>query len=532
MSVISIYQGMWNEHDKTKLVLKRIMNPLSGRGETGSIHVPAEAEGKQQRPPGQLSLWQWIALVSGPASFAVLALFYRPEGMSDMSASVLGVTAWMAIWWISECVPLPVTGFVPILVFPLTGAMSASDTFSAYGNNIIFLFLGGFLIAGALEKWQLHRRLALGIIRILGTSVQRLILGFMLATGFLSFFVTNTAAAMMMIPMGMALVAQVNTMKTEAETSDVKKFERALIFGVGYAATIAGTGTVLGGTSIPLFLAQAEIFAGVKVSFVQYIAFGIPFAFTFLILLWLYLTKIRYRMSFKTIPGGKEIVDKEHAALGRMSGEEKKIAFVGLFVSFLWISRPWLIDPFVADISDGMIAILGAVLLFVLPAKSQESPRVLVWEDTKKTPWGILIMLGGGLALAQAFSETGLSEWVGDQFLGLSGLPFLVTVLLIVTALVFMTEFTSTSATALLFVPLMGTLALSLGYDPLLVMLAATLAVNCAFMLPAATPPNSIMFGTGLVTIREMVRNGFFVSIMGIFWIVLFIWLWAPVVFS
>jgi sodium-dependent dicarboxylate transporter 2/3/5 len=469
----------------------------------------------------------------GPLAFALFALVYQPAGLSAEGSIVLGVVAWMALWWVSECIPLPATALLPIIVLPLTGVVDSGSVFSAYSNNIIFLFMGGFLLAGALEKWGLHRRMAIGIIRLLGNSAPRLILGFMIATSILSFFVTNTAATMMMLPIALAIITSVkDAEKGEAHAADSRRFEKALVFGVGYSATIFGMSTVLGGTSIPFFISHASESLGVEISFAQFAAFAVPFATVFLLCFWLYLVKIRFRMRMKTIPGGRTIIDDEHRALGRMSFEEKLVTAVGLTVSLLWFTRTWLVAPFVPEITDGMIAVVGAILLFLLPSRSAESPRLLEWSDTKKVPWGVLLLLGGGFALAGAVDSSGLSQWVGDRFIGLQGVPGVVFLIIMVVSLAVMTEFTSTGATAILFVPLMGTVAIALGHDPLFVMLAATLAVNCAFMLPAATPPNSVIYGTGLITIQDMIKAGFAVTMLGSALIVLAMYAWAPFVFT
>ncbi|TCP49928.1 sodium-dependent dicarboxylate transporter 2/3/5 [Tamaricihabitans halophyticus] len=478
---------------------------------------------------------QLVTLLLGPALFVLTMLVVRVDGLETPAVAVLGATLWMGTWWIGECVPLPVTALIPILIFPTVGALETGEAFSSYGDNIIFLFMGGFLIAIALEKWGLHRRIALSIVRVLGTSVQRIILGFILATGVVSIWITNTATAMMMIPMGTAIVAQVRDMQREssrASEEDVAKFEKSLIYGIGYSATIAGVGTLIGGTTIPVMVAQAEALVGQTVSFAQYALFGIPFVLCFMLLLWVYLTRIAFRTKMRTLPAGATVINQELKAMGPMTKPEKRIAAIGLLTALLWMTRPWLIDPFVEGISDGMIAILAAVLLFLVPAGDAEKTRVLEWRDTSRLPWDILLLFGGGLALAAAFTSTGLSEWVGDKFSLLGAAPFLVIVLVTAAILVYFTEFTSTTATALVFVPLVGAGAMSIGQDAVILMLTAALAVNCAFMLPVATPPNAIMYSTRVVTASGLLKTGFWLSLIGIGLITVFVTVWAPFVFS
>lgn len=540
MSAIGgVYGALWREHSKTKEVVRKAVRPMSspvddvGSGSNASSGGPLR--GDESGAPSSFSMGQWIGLFMGPLLFALIVIFFRPEGLGFGGVAVMGAALWMAAWWISECIPLPITALIPIVVFPLTGATDTSEVFSAYGDNIIFLFMGGFAIAVALEKWGLHKRIALGIVAAVGVSVQRIILGFILATAFVSLWITNTATAMMMIPIGTAIIAQVRALavKEGADQQDVKKFEKSMIFGIGYGATIAGVGTLVGGTSSPVFVAQVDALLGIQISFAQYALFGIPFVLVFLLCLWVYLTQIMYRTKLKHIPGGREVIDRERKALGRMSREEKLVAFAGLLVAFLWVTRAWFIEPYVISISDGMIAAFGALLLFVLPAKNKsQSARILVWEDSAKIPWGILLLFGGGLALATGFTSTGLSDWVGEQFMLLGGLPFVLILIVSVLALVFLTEFTSTTATALLFIPLMGTVAVAIDQDPVILMLATALAVNCAFMLPASTPPNAIIYGSGMVSIRELATTGLAVSMFGVILISLFVMFWAPVVFN
>lgn len=498
-------------------------------GAKSAVTSPERGTARTYRPS------QVITLILGPALFFGILLFLRVDDLETPARAVLGATLWMATWWIGECVPLPVTALVPILVFPTVGALEPDEVFSSYGDNIIFLFLGGFLIAIALEKWNLHRRIALSIVRMIGTSVQRIILGFILATGAVSIWITNTATAMMMIPMGTAIIAQVREMQRESagtDSEDVAKFEKSLIYGIGYSATIAGVGTIIGGTTIPVMVAQAETLVGETVSFAQYALFGIPFVITFLIVLWLFLTQVVFRTKMRTLPAGATVISQELKAMGPMTGPEKRVAAIGALTALLWMTRPWLIDPYVSGVSDGMIAILAAVLLFILPAGDTDESRLLEWRDCGRLPWDILLLFGGGLALAAAFTSTGLSEWVGGKFGLLDGATWVVLILITASILVFFTEFTSTTATALVFVPLVGAGAMSIGEDAVVLMLTAALAVNCAFMLPVSTPPNAIMYSTRVVSAAGLLKTGVGLSLIGIVLITLFSAFWAPVVFS
>ncbi|GAB3473266.1 SLC13 family permease [Nocardiopsis coralliicola] len=463
-----------------------------------------------------------VGLVLGPVLFALTLAFFQPESLSPEGKAVLATTLWVATWWITEALPIPVTSLLPIVLLPLTGAVDGDAVVSSYGDDIVFLFLGGFSLAIAMEKWNLHQRIALAIVAAIGTSPRRIILGFMVATGFLSMWVSNTAATMMMIPVGLAVAYQAaRSLRGGEHASDLPKFEKSIVFGIGYAATIGGLGTLIGTPPLAILSAQVGEIFDQRIGFAEWMMFGVPIAAVLLVLTWFYLTGVKFRVGFAKLPGGAEIIREERRSLGGMTFEEKTVLGVFLAVAFMWVSRSFIWDGILPGISDGLIAVAGMVALFTLPTRHPKQKRVLQWEDATKIPWGILLLFGGGLAIAGGFVETGLSDWIGAQLRGLEGINVILTIIIASALVLFLTEITSNAATGTMILPVMAAFALSLGIHPYALMVPCAMAANCAFMLPVGTPPNAIMFGTGKVTIMEMVRTGFWLNIFALVLIVL-----------
>ncbi len=475
---------------------------------------------------------QRIGLCLGPTLFMLTLLFFAPAGLSFEARAVLATTLWVAIWWITEAIPIPATSLLPIVLLPMTGALSNASVTSAYGDDIIFLFLGGFFIAIAMEKWHLHRRIALAIIAFVGTSTQRILLGFMLATGFLSMWVSNTAAVMMMIPMALAITAQVaDALQGTPEAVDIPVFEKALLLGVGYAGSIGGLGTLIGTPPNIILAAQARELFDVEIGFADWMLVGVPVVITLLAATWLYLGRIAFPMRIGGIPGGKALIASERAKLGRISFEEAVVAAVFASAAFLWISREFLWSGLVPELRDGMIAIAAAVTLFIVP-RANGGGRILEWKDSKEIPWGILLLFGGGLAIAAGFRETGLSNWLGSQLTVLDGMNLVVIIASATLLIIFLTEVTSNTATATMILPVVASLALTLEIHPFALMIPCALAATCGFMLPAGTPPNAIIFATGKLRITEMVRVGFIVNLISVVLIVVAVYYLVPPVFD
>ncbi|QUW23900.1 SLC13/DASS family transporter [Sporosarcina sp. Marseille-Q4063] len=536
--VSNVWQGLWRSHDQTKNLLnffsyKKDIEKAKQKNEQSK--QVANTGGPSQDPDNEYnrksySTAQIVGLILGPLLFLLTMLFFSPEGLSPEAKAVLAVTLWIATWWITEAIPIPVTSLLPIFLLPVTGALDSGTVTAAYGNDIIYLFLGGFFIALAMEKWNLHKRMALAIIAFIGTSTQRILLGFMVATAFLSMWVSNTAAVMMMIPMGLAITAQVaSALKGRPEEKELPKFEKALIFGIGYAGTIGGLGTLIGTPPNIILAAQVKELFDVEISFAGWMLIAVPIVVILTITTWLYLGRFAFKMSIKGLPGGKEVIQNERKELGKMIFEEKVVAAVFVFAAFMWITREFLWLGIIPELKDGMIAVLATGLLFAIPTSKKYGSRVLEWKDSKEIPWGILLLFGGGLAIAAGFRQTGLSEWIGTQLTVLEGFNIIIIITLSTLLVLGLTEITSNTATATMILPVLASLALALQIHPFALMVPAAMAANCAFMLPVGTPPNAIIFGTGKIRIVEMVRVGFFINAFALFLIVLVIYFLMPI---
>ncbi len=540
MTMKLVWDRLWQQSERTKDLLN-----VFSYANKGSAALKKEAaqhkekkqskqvmpDGDQQKKP--YSRAQLVGLILGPLLFLLTILFFEPAGLSADGQRVLAVTLWIATWWMTEAIPIPATSLMPLILLPITGAMEGSDVASSYGNDIIFLFLGGFFIATAMEKWDLHKRIALFIISVIGTSTQRILLGFMLATGFLSMWVSNTAAVMMMIPMALAITAQVAAaLKDEEHKRDLPKFEKSLLFGVGYAGTIGGLGTLIGTPPNIILAAQLDTIFGITIGFGTWMLFAVPVVLILLFFTWFYLGRINFKTSIKTLPGGKELIASERQKLGKTSFEEKVVGAVFLFAAFMWITREFFWagdDPLIVQlpgISDGMIAIIATMLLFLIPAKA--ATRILDWSDSKDIPWGVLLLFGGGLAIAAGFQSSGLSTWIGDQLTILDGLHMLLIIGGATLLIMMLTEITSNTATATMILPVVGALAVAIDIHPFALMIPCAMAANCAFMLPVGTPPNAIIFGTGKLKIIEMVKAGFWLNVFATILIVLAVYFLVP----
>lgn len=473
---------------------------------------------------------QNLGLIAGPISFLLLSTMFRPEGLSNQGCAVLASTSWVAIWWITEAVPIAVTALLPIVLFPLSGGLALTKTTAAYGHKFIFLFVGGFILAIAIEKWDLHKRIALTIIKIVGTNVSNIILGFMIATSFLSMWISNTATAVMILPIGMAIVAQ---LKNNSNTSEKENllFGKALMLAIAYSASIGGMATLIGTPPNLVFAGIMKESYGIKISFFQWFKFGLPLSLLLLSICWVYLTKISYKFEQKKFPGGKKEIFNQLKKLGKISYEEKVILSVFVLTALAWICSSFLINKFLPAIDDTIIAIIAAIILFVIPAKDRKK-RLLDWKDTAKLPWGILLLFGGGMALAIGFESSGLAVWIGSQLTLLENIPLIILLLILIVSVNFLTEITSNLATTAMLLPVLASLARAINIHPYLLLVSATVAASCAFMLPVATPPNAVVFGSGYLKINDMVKKGFWMNLISIIIITLFINFILPVIWD
>ncbi|EMF46079.1 sodium-dependent transporter [Planococcus halocryophilus Or1] len=465
-------------------------------------------------------------------------LLFNPDGLTPEAKAILASTIWIATWWITEAIPIPATSLLPIILFPMTNGLDVSATTSAYGSDTIFLFMGGFMIALTMEKWDLHKRIALTIISVIGTNTERIILGFMVATGFLSMWISNTATAMMMVPIGLAIIYQVSEALKYNTSIDTSKenfsFGKALMLGIAYSASLGGIATLIGTPPNTLLAGAVNEIYGIEITFAQWMLFGVPLAWIFILVAWVYLVKVAYPQKLKHLPGGSEVIRQQKTDLGGASYEEKAVFVVFLAVALAWISRSFVLDAFAPNLemTDATVGLIAAMVLFIIPSKNKKGDHLLDWATAVKLPWGILLLFGGGLAIAAGFTSSGLSEWIGNQLIGLQGVNVLIIVLVVAALVLFLTEITSNTATASMMFPIMASLAVALSIHPYALMVTAAVAASCAFMLPVATPPNAVVFGSGYLKISDMAKAGFALNIFGIFFVGLAVFYFLPLVWG
>jgi len=461
------------------------------------------------------SMRQIVGLIAGPLLFLVILVQPVPEGMSVEASRVAAVALLMACFWMAETVPIPATAMLPIFLFPLLGVMPASEVTLSYGNQILFLFMGGFLIAVAMQKWNLHRRIALTVIDKVGSSPNRLVLGFMLATALLSMWISNTATCVMMTPVAIAVVEQ--TRMENNNTSGNYNFGTALMLGIAYSSSAGGVSTLVGTPPNAILIGIIDTLYGYQISFVDWMKLGMPVSICMLTIVWVVLTKVMYPMNDADSDSdhARDHIRQELAEMGPMSGEEKKVASLFFMVALCWILRGLFTPEWLSFVSDPAIAMCGAFLLFIIPADKKQGGFILDWDTAKTIPWDIIILMGGGFALAAGFSGSGLTEWLANQLTILQGVHFFVLIIVVVLFVTFLTEMTSNAATATLFIPVMGALAISMDLHPFALMVPAALGASMAFMLPVATPPNAIVFASRQITIAQMARTGFVLNLLG-----------------
>jgi solute carrier family 13 (sodium-dependent dicarboxylate transporter), member 2/3/5 len=473
---------------------------------------------------------KYLKLLSGPIAFLVLYKCITIPELPNEAKAVLAGTVWIALWWILEAIPIAATALLPIVIFPLTDAMTIQDTTSAYGHYFVFLYLGGFFIAIAIEKWNLHRRIALNILRVLGTKSDYIVLGFMLATAFLSMWISNTATAVMLLPVGMALILQ---MKDNPNTIVDEKdyFGKSIMLGIAYGASIGGISTLIGTPPNLVLAGVIKSTYNSEISFAEWFILAFPLSLLLLFSCWYYLTKIQFNIGNQSLKGGKSEIEKQIKLLGTLSKEEKRVAIVFSITAICWIMRSFVLNIYFPKLDDTIIAMIGGLSLFLI-SSSKDSENLLNWEDAKKIPWGVILLFGGGMALAAAFETSGLAQWIGANFTAFNGYSTFFLLVVIVLSVNFLTEVTSNLATTAMLLPVLVTVSEAANVHPYFIMIGATIAASCAFMLPVATPPNAVVFGSGLITIREMVKAGFWMNIISVILISLYLYFVLPLVFD
>jgi sodium-dependent dicarboxylate transporter 2/3/5 len=475
-----------------------------------------------------------IGLLLGIVLFALIMLLPSARGLSLQAKRMAAIAFLMATWWITEAIPIPATALLPLVLFPLLGIMQAKDVSLRYADQNIFLFMGGFFIAMAMQRWNLHKRIALYIVKFLGTSPHRIVLGFMIATAFLSMWISNTATTMMMFPIGLAVIYHVANV-LEKEKSEINttpgsfNFGLALMLGIAYAASIGGIATLVGTPPNIVFvgIARSMFPKAPEIGFLDWFKIGLPLVVILLPVTWFYLTYIAAPPRIKKIPGGKDLIENDLRELGGMKPGEKLTLAVFLLVALAWVFRinidvGFFVIPGWSNIlgvseyvHDSTVAMFGAILLFLLPVDLGKGIFVLNWEWAMRIPWGIILLFGGGFALAAGFQASGLAQWIGEGLSFLCGVPTIIMILCVCLLLTFLTEVTSNTATTTMMMPVLGALATATCIHPFLLMIPAAMSASCAFMLPVATPPNAIIFGSGYLRIPDRARIGFFLNIIG-----------------
>ncbi|MFT5208082.1 MAG: sodium-dependent dicarboxylate transporter 2/3/5 [Candidatus Omnitrophota bacterium] len=482
---------------------------------------------------------QKIGLILGPMLFIAILLVPRPEGLSPEGQRALAIAALMAVWWVTEAAHIAVTALIPLALFPLMSVLPMVSTAKNYANPNIYLFMGGFMIAMSMQKWNLHKRLALLVIQAIGSSPRQLMAGFMLSTAFLSMWISNTATVVMMLPIALGVIAQI-----DSSDQRLKKFGLVLMLGIAYSASAGGVATLIGTPPNIIFAGQVQSLLPEygEIGFVTWIQFGLPLALGFLILIWAYLTFIVGKLP-NGLTAEAEVIKKELRQLGAWSWAEKMIMVIFSLTALAWLTRTdiqigtfnlvgWSTRFNLQGVHDGTIAMAAALLLFVIPANLKGKQFLLDWAWASKLPWDVLILFGGGFALAESVKATGLAEWLGGGFILMQGMPIVLIVLCICLGMTFLTEVTSNTATATMVLPILAAASVTLNIPPLLLMIPATVSASFAFMLPVATPPNAIIFGSGKVTIPQMAKAGFALNIIGALWITLAVFVLARPIFN
>ncbi len=483
---------------------------------------------------------RWMFRALGPVLAAAVYLGLPQHADLTLEArTTAAVVVLMAVWWMTEALPLPVTSLVPIVALPLLGVLETAQATEPYASPTVFLFMGGFVIALAMQRWGLHKRIALLTVRTVGTKSRRLVLGIMVATALMSMWVSNTAATLMMLPIGLSVLGLAGARENAESEAEGRRFATCIVIAIAYAATIGGLATLIGSPPTLVMAGFVQDAYGISIGFGSWMLLGVPVAAVFLVLAWLFLTRIAFPLRLKEVAGGDAMLREELARLGRMSAGEWTVLVVFVITALLWVVREPLsgfdalvrLVPLVGHLSDESIAMAAAIALLALPVRGQGGEPVLRWKVAQQQlPWGVLLLFGGGLSLARAVRETGLDAYVGALVGGLDTLPIILLVAAVTAVVLLLTELTSNTATAATFVPVLGGVAMAGGMDPLALLVPAAMAATCAFMLPVGTPPNAIVFATGHVSIGQMARAGLLLNVVGVLLITAATFAVAPLV--
>lgn len=457
-----------------------------------------------------------IGFFLGPLLFLSIILFVNPNLIAPGATKVMAVGVLMITWWITEAVPNPVAALVPLILFPALGVMNMTDSAAPYANPSVFLFMGGFLIALALEKHKLHERIAINIVRLTGTSGNGIILGFTLSSGLISMWISNTATALMMLPIGISVIQLLKRSGTNEEMSKGEKnFALGLMLSIGYAASLGGMATIIGTPPNVVFAGFAKQFYNQDISFFRWMVIGVPLSMITLFACYFMITRWLFPNKLPKIEGSEALIANKLNELGPMRREEKLTLCVFGLTSFFWIFQQGLNALFGSSIlNDTNIAITGGVLMFLVPIDFKNDLFLISWDDTKKLPWGILILFGGGISLAEGMESTGIIKAIGESIKGIQGINIWTLMLILIVTAIVLTEFMSNVALVTIFVPVVFGIAEGLNFDPYILALPVTFAASCAFVFPISTPPNAIVFSSGHIKMKEMIRAGFWLDII------------------
>jgi sodium-dependent dicarboxylate transporter 2/3/5 len=459
-------------------------------------------------------------------------------GLSQAGRFTAALAVWMATWWLTEALPLAATAFLPVVVLPLAEVSTLTAAAAPYANSLIFLFLGGFIIGLAIQRFDLHRRMALHVLLAVGTSPRRLIGGFMLASAALSMWISNTATAIMMLPIGASVL---NMLARRGETADERhtrapehdSFATALVLGIAYACSIGGIATLIGTPPNLILAAFLRNQYGIELSMAQWLTVGLPLVAVLLPLTWLYLTRVAFRVSNEPLPYGRDAIRAELAALGPMGRGERVVGVVFLSTAIAWILRPQLVAwSGLTGMTDATIAMVAALALFIVPVTRSPRSAAMDWDTAKRLPWDILILFGGGLSLASAITATGVDVFIGSGFSQFAGLGTWTLILIVAGGVILLTEITSNTAVTTTLMPVLAATAVAIAVPPGLLLTAAAMAASCAFMLPVATPPNAVVFASGFVSVSQMARAGLWLNVIATLVITTIVYLGGRIVIS
>ena len=465
-------------------------------------------------------------IILGPSLFFIFYFLIHPfDGMNSESHAIFCSVLWIATWWITEAIPIPVTSLLPLVLFPLTGGLDLKLTASSYGDKIIYFYMAGFFLAIAIEKWNLHKRIALNIIKVVGYNKKSMVLGFMIATAFLSMWLSNTSTSIMMLPIGIAIVSQVSFKKNILNSN----FGKVLMLGIAYSASIGGFATIYGTPPNLILLSNIEEYFNLSIDFFSWFIMAFPLSCILLFICWYYLVNFSFDLSSLSNVSKKTISSKIKE-LGKIKYEEKAVLLI-FIVFILGLLSKQFISEFIPQIDDTIIAISIAIFLFLIKSSDGEN-NLIEWSDGVKLPWGIILLFGGGLSIATAMKSSGLALWIGELAYNIDSLDLILIVLIIVMIVNFLTEITSNLATVSMLLPILASISISLGIHPYIIMVSATIAASCAFMLPVATPPNAVVFGSGYLKMTDMVKTGLVMNVISIVIVSLYVYFMLPILWD